>query len=234
MPITPYLVYGTVKDVDGNVIANCKVIANDTTQDTYPLFTTNSLGRYVIDLANGGWASGDSVNVYTIGGKYYGEATFVVSGSGIEQNITVNFITGATIRNKSWLSLYNHLQTGTYEISTDHIYSAMNDKLVRSVGYPFVIIEPPVITNTKSVINRVGIRERTVSFNIRIYHSAADTAKILADEVENKIDTGWKRLASLGLNNLEFPEGDYDWFSDGDKGTIHFYIIPVRFRYVST
>lgn len=233
MAITPYIINGIITDTDGNAIAGAVVVANDITQNTYPTVVTDSNGRYVIDLANGGaWSVGDSINVYVRDGKYVGETSFTLSGSGgIEKDITVNFITLSTIRDKSWLMLYNLIQTGTYAISTDNIFGAMNDKLISKIGYPVVIIEPPKITNSKLVITREGVKEKLVSFNIMIYNTSAENVKVLADEVENKIDTGWKVLAGSGLKSLEFPEGDSDWFDDGDEGTIHIMNIPVRFRY---
>ena len=166
-------------------------------------------------------------------GKYVGESTFTLSGQNREVNLTVNFITPETIRDKSWLMLYNHLQTGTYALSEDSIFSAMNDKIIADEGYPLVIIEPPKVENVKQVINRDGIRQKMLSFTIMVYATSAQAVKILADEVENKLDSGWRSLAASGLKNLEFPDGDYDWYTEGSK-KVHVYVIPVLFKYTRT
>src|SRR3990167_2759444 len=207
-PITPYLVYGTVKDENSAIVTSVAVTAHDTTTGERTTSVTNSEGKYIIDLANleSGWTSGDSITVSVRTKGYIGETTFTQSGEGgRETNFSVETITFATIRNKSWMILYNTLQAGTYAISEDSIFSAMNDKIVQDEGYPIVIIEPPQVTNSKLTLDRSGIRKRDVSFNIQVYHKTSENAKILADEVENKIDSAWNVFHHAGLTNLEFP-----------------------------
>lgn len=234
MPVTPYLIYGIVTDTDNNAIEGVYVIANNTTNNAYSVSgKTNSDGYYILDLAEAGYTAGDSINLKVADGMYFGETTFVLSGEGgIEKNLTVDFISKSTVRNKSWLMLYNHLQTGTYAISEDSIFSAMNDKLIETEGYPLVIIEPPIKGDKKLCMNRDGISEISITFNIQVYHTSSENAKVLTDEVEDKISSGWRNLAATGLKNLEILEGDNDWFTDTGK-KIHVFNIPVRFRYVS-
>ena len=63
MPNIPYIVWGTVSDIDSNLLNTISVVANNTTTSVFPTGKTNSLGRYAIDLANGGYSSGDSITV---------------------------------------------------------------------------------------------------------------------------------------------------------------------------
>lgn len=232
-PNIPYLVYGIVSDESSVVIASTAVGVKDTNTGEFTFGTTDSDGKYVVDLANlaSGYSSGDTILVYVRNHSYYGEITFTLSGVAKEQNLSCISISFATIRNKAWTILYKHLQDSTYAISENSIFSAMNDKIIADEGYPIVIIEPPKVSNVKLTLDRDGIKQREVVFNIQIYHTSAENAKILADEVESKIDTGWKDLFAVGLTHLEFPEGDYDWYTEGSK-KIHMYNIPVKFKYL--
>lgn len=230
MPTLPYVISGTVTTASGSVVSGVTVRAE--VNNTYPNAVTDSLGHYVLDLANGSYAIGDSVIIKVADGLYFGEATLTVEvGGGKTQNLVLTSITMDTIRDKSWLVLYNHLQTGTYAISTDNIYSAMNDGIVKTIGYPIVVIEPPMVSNTKLMMNRDSIKERSVSFNIMVFANTSESVKTLADEIEASIDNGWRNLSATGLKNMQFPEGDTDWYTDGNK-KVHVYNIPVQFRYV--
>jgi len=140
-------------------------------------------------------------------------------------------VTLATLRDSSWTTVYNHLQTGTYAISTDNIFSAWSDTLVNTRGYPIVIIESPKVTNTKINLNRDNIKQCDVSINIMIYHNTSASVKSLTDEVANMLDTGWRVLNTEGLKNLEFLEGDADVYVEAGK-KVHVMNVPVAFRYV--
>ena len=232
MPSTPYIIDGTVTDENSTAVASVVVVANDTTTGSYVPTTTDSDGKYLIDLSNGNYAEGDTVIVKVSDGRYFGEETITVTGDeGQTVDISVNSITGDTVRDKAWIALYNHLQTGTYAISTDTIHSAMSDDLVKTHGYPIVIIDPASTTNTKLTMNRDGIKERPVVFNIMVYHNTVLSVEQLADEVEASIDNGWRNLAGSGLKNLDIMEGDSDWFTEGSK-KVHIRTIPIKFRYV--
>ena len=140
-------------------------------------------------------------------------------------------VTLATIRDSTWTTIYNHLQTGTYAISTDNIYSAWSDNLVSDNGYPIVIIETPKVTNTKINMNRDGIKECIISLDIMVYHTKSADLKALLDEIANMLDIGWRTLSSNGLKNLNFLEGDYDvYLSAGKK--IHVGNVPITMRFI--
>ena len=141
-------------------------------------------------------------------------------------------VTLATIRDSSWTAIYNLLQTGTYAISTDNIFSAWSDTLVSDNGYPIVIIESPKTTNTKVNLNRDNLKESIISINIMIYHNTSADVKSLTDEVANMIDTGWKSLNEEGLKNLQFLEGDADVFLEAGK-KVHLMNVPLTFRFMS-
>lgn len=230
MPTTPYIVYGTITDTSNSAVQNVAVVFTDTTTNEYTSTRTDSQGKYAIDLANltGGWTSGDSVTASVRTKGYIGESTFTISGENKLLNFTVETISFSTLRNKAWMIVYNVLQTGTYAISEDSIFSAMNDQIVATEGYPLVIIEPPKISNNIVTLNRDGFKKKSISFNIMVYHKTAENVKILTDEVENKLDSAWKVFYGAGMRNMEFPEGDYDWYTEGNK-KIHIMSVPVTF-----
>lgn len=137
----------------------------------------------------------------------------------------------STLRTDVWQMVYNHLQTGTYAISTDNIHGAMNKNLVEDEGYPQVVIERPKVNNMKAVVNN-RIMTADISFTIMVYHTGGANVRVLADEVVTSIRTGWRTLNGYGLKNIEFPEGDNDYFQEGAKSTVHVEIINVTARYV--
>lgn len=234
MPSTPYILDGIVTDENSSAVASVVVIANNTTKDDYLHTTTDADGKYLIDLANAEYSTDDTVIVSVRDGRYFGETTTTITGTeGKTVDVSVNSITGDTARDKAWIALYNHLQSGTYAITTNNIHSAMSDDLVKTEGYPLVIIEPASTTNTKLTMNRDGIKERPITFNIMVYENTVILVEQLADEVEASIDNGWRNLAGSGLKNLEILEGDSDWFTEGTK-KVHIRSIPLKFRYVKS
>ncbi len=233
-PRIPFLVSGTVLDGDSAAVTSQQLrVINSSEGSSFIVVTTDSSGRYVADLANLGYSDGDTIIIRSTGGGYIGENSFTLSGEGgTTLDITVRFFGNATIRHQAWLTLRNHLKTGTYAISTSNIYSSMNDKLVKTVGYPFVIIEPPKVDNTSLTINEGDARRRTISFMIRVYHTSSKEMKILQDEIEDKITTGEVVLTRNRLRKAVFPEGDYEFYTDGDQ-TIHVGLVPVIFKLIS-
>jgi len=139
-------------------------------------------------------------------------------------------VTLATIRNSSWQAIYNLLQTGDYAISTDQIYSAMNDGLVSSKTLPIIVIGKPLVRITKKTLNLDGIKEASVNFTIRIFHNTAKQAEVLADEVSNSFLTGWRTLSGNGLKNMDFQDSDTDSYHEKSK-KIHVQILNLEFTY---
>ena len=71
------------------------------------------------------------------------------------------------------------------------------------------------------------------NFQIEIYHTAIATLKVLTDEVEDKIceaekDKVW---ANFGLFNLDMPDNDYSWWTEGKK-KIHRSTPNANFEYI--
>lgn len=122
----------------------------------------------------------------------------------------------ATIITDVWDVMYNHLQTGTYAISTDNIFSAYNSTLARDKGYPLVIIFPPATSIDKESINNQVTRSE-IDWTIEVYHTSAASVKALADEVRNKIYTGRKVFEAQRLMRINFDANGYDMWEDGSK-----------------
>ena len=139
-------------------------------------------------------------------------------------------VTRNTIRASSWDTVYTYLQT-TNPISTNNIYSALNSKLVNTVGYPFVIIKSPKISFEKVTIEG-RITDSTVSILIEIYHTSSEQVKILADDVTAKCLAGRETFSAAGLKNMNIEgDDDDDEPNDGDK-KIHRSSFDLSFRYV--
>lgn len=247
MPTNPYVINGTVIDTDSTIVTSTNVIAhNTTTGERVNPFATTSSGRYVLDLANlsSGYSQGDSITVYVRQNGYTGEVTFTLSGEGgRETNITTtNQVTFATLRNKLWTAFKSTLNSGTFAISntltnsqdndvnaTTRIYSAMNDTLISDVGYPLIIIFPPLPERVGVTLDNAET-DGEINFLIEVYHTSSENAKILIDEVENQIWRAQEVWTGLGLDNLNMPAGDNDWWTEGNR-KIHRIGINANFTY---
>lgn len=228
-----FVVTGKVIDGDSANVTSQDLRLIDSTGGGFLVTTTDGSGDYSLDIDALGTSSGSTIIVRSTGGGYIGETSFTQDGSaGTTANVTVRFFGNATIRNEAWLTLYNHLITGDFAISTNNIFGAMNDQLIKEKGYPVVIIESPKIDNVRLTINDGDARRRNISFMIRVYSTEAKDMKILMDEIEDKITTGKDVLTRNRLRRHEFLEGDYDFYTDGDQ-TIHIGFIPVKFKLIS-
>jgi len=141
----------------------------------------------------------------------------------------------ATITTDLWDTLYNHLQTGTYAISTNNIFSAYNDKLIADIGLPIVVIPPPDVS-IKSFNLNASVSVVDVSYLIEVYNKTAASAKSLADEVVNKIRTGYSVFALVNLKRTRddwFSTIGYDSWQTAPNHRIHKVIMEVKFRYTT-
>lgn len=234
MVSTPHLISGVVLDEDGNVVASTVVTAHSVTNSERITTTTNSSGQYVLDLANlaSGYTIGDTINIYVRNNSYAGESTnFTLAGDGgTTKNIsTCNQVTLATIRNTSWKAFRDTLQDGTFEISEDNIFSAMNDELIEDKGYPLIIIYPPIISKKGLTLENAQL-DCDVNFMIEVYHTSSAGCKVLMDEVENKIWTAQEVWTGLRLGELDMPDSDYDWWEENNK-KIHRMSINANFKF---
>jgi len=135
---------------------------------------------------------------------------------------------------QAWSIMYNHLQTGLYALSTDNIFSAYNDQLISNVGFPLVIIYPPVIS-IKNIDMKGQIKRASIGFQIDIFHKTAKDLKTLTDEVIDKLNTGYIVFATNKLRKIK----DGEWFSSIDYDSwkydtqnVHTYSIEVNYKYI--
>ena len=140
-------------------------------------------------------------------------------------------VTRATIRTSTWDVMYNHLQTGTYAISTNNIFSAWNSNLANDKGYPLVILMPPSTSFEKATLTG-EITESEVVYNIEVYHTNAQNLKALADEITNSLITGRTVFSGNRLMNMEISGDDYETWAEGSK-KIHRVAFNVTYRYVA-
>jgi len=136
----------------------------------------------------------------------------------------------ATIRTDSWDHVYLYLQT-TNAISTNNIFSAMNDTLVSQKGYPIVVITKPTVSFDK--LNVTGdLTQSDVGMQIQVYDDNAQDCKALADEVTAKLLAGRATFAGQKLRRLSIENGDSDTWSEGQK-KIHRITFDISFVFTS-
>jgi hypothetical protein len=138
-------------------------------------------------------------------------------------------ISFATVRNNLYTAVYDHLQTGTYAITSNNIHPSFNSEQVVTEGYPQVIIdEPKLAIERGSVAPREPIRNVPFKIPLEIHHNSAANAKTVADEVTNKIITGNQALRTAGLMMLEFDEEDVDVREYQENKSNHVYKMTLK------
>jgi len=141
----------------------------------------------------------------------------------------------ATLTTDKWQILYDFLQTGTYALSTNNIYSAYNDELIANKGLPLVIIYPPSVSI--SLVDLPGNHKMVdIVYNIEVFHKTSKECKSLVDEIVNKLCAGQNVISAYDMRRKR--EGfistlDYDSWQSG-KHRIHRYTVAVNYRYGNT
>ena len=130
----------------------------------------------------------------------------------------------STIRANSYTTMYSHLQTGTYAISTDNIHPNYTDSQLKSEGMPQVIIDVTVSSMDKITVGRNSpLYQANINYHITVFHSSAANARTLADEVINKIRTGLSVFYAVNLKGFTFDTDEYTKVYYAAKRTAHIY-----------
>jgi len=126
----------------------------------------------------------------------------------------------STIRANAYTTLYNHLQTGTYALTTNNIHPSYKDIQLRSEGYPQVIILTPVVRVKKGTMT-YAVRDAIINYTIEVYHNSAANVQALADDINNKINTGREVFTQASVTQLNLDSEDYDELYYGPRQTMH-------------
>jgi hypothetical protein len=138
----------------------------------------------------------------------------------------------ATLTTSTWDAVYNFLQTGTYALTTNNIYSAYNDRLLVNTALPIVIVYHPSISISE--VNK-NIRYAKISFTIEIYHKTAENLKSVTDELLNKFMTGYAVFEAISLKKARanwIETLDYSSWESGENHRIHRNTLAINFKYV--
>jgi 6-phosphogluconate dehydrogenase len=141
-------------------------------------------------------------------------------------------ISRASIRTSVWDIVYTHLQTGTYALTTNNIFSSWNSTLAQDKGYPLVIIKPPITSLVKLSANQ-QITASEVIVNIEVYHTSAENLKSVMDSISNSLYTGRKVFQANRLMNMEIGSENYDSWEEGQR-KIHVGSMDVNWRYIES
>lgn len=140
----------------------------------------------------------------------------------------------ATIRSNVYTTLYNHLQTGTYAITTNNIHPSYNRLQMIQEGYPQVVITEPVVEFTKTTFGSTGLYTIPISVSIEIYEDAASDVKTVADEVTNKIISGRSVLQAAGLKRIKIDPDEVSAEPYSQVKTLHQYTIMFTAEYIGS
>lgn len=138
----------------------------------------------------------------------------------------------STIRTDVYTTIYNHIQTGTYAITTNNIHPSYNRLQSIQESYPQVIITEPIVSFDKLTMGTKGLYEVPVVVNIDVYEDSSADAKTVADEVSNKILSGRSVLRDAGLKNIKFESDKVDVQPYSQVKTLHTYTISFGATYV--
>ena len=145
-------------------------------------------------------------------------------------------ISFSTLRANIYTTLYNHLHTGTYKITSyDNIHPSYNRLQRIQQGYPQIIINEPIVSINKITMGATGsVYECNVTINIDIYEDSSADVKSVADEVTNKIISGRSVLSAAGLKRVNFEPDSVDVEPYSQVKTLHTYTITVTGMYYAT
>lgn len=140
----------------------------------------------------------------------------------------------ATIRTNIYTTLYNHLQTGTYALTTNNIHPSYTHLQRIQEGYPQVVINEPTIEMNKITFGTKGLYEVPFSVVIDIYEDNSVEAKSQADEISNKILTGRVVLQTAGIKRIKFDSDSIDVEPYSQIKTLHNYHLLFTGVYIGT
>lgn len=133
-----------------------------------------------------------------------------------------------TLTTNIWDTLYLYLQT-TNAISTNNIFSTNNSALMKTKGYPIVIMETPLASLEK--LNVTGsFTQSDITINFELYHTSNQNIKVLKDDVVAKLLAGRYVFAGVGLKRMKIEDGAYNNWDEGRK-KIHMMSFAVKFFY---
>lgn len=144
----------------------------------------------------------------------------------------------STIRTDTYTVMYNHLQTGTYAITTNNIHPSYNDTHLAKEGYPQVVIWEPMISEsilTKGAFTN-SVKQANITYWIHIRHNSAANLRLVVDEICNKIRTGLSvfRAENLRPQRDEFISENYGQTYARPNQTIHYCDLSVKFKYLGS
>lgn len=116
----------------------------------------------------------------------------------------------ATIRTNIYTTLYNHLQTGTYALSTNNIHPVFKRLERVQERYPQVIITAPLVAIEQLTMGSTKVYSCPFTVMFEIYHSSSVNVKALSDELTNKIITGVSVLQAAGMKRISFEQDDLE------------------------
>ena len=141
-------------------------------------------------------------------------------------------LTIATVRTNAYTEIYNHLQTGTYAITSNNIYPNFNHEQIIKDGYPSIVINKPKINFERLTLASLGRWRVPISVEIECWHNSAANAKTVADKITEKILSGISVLRSKGMYNIEFDGDDTQTIQYTQEKALSVYFIRFKATYI--
>ena len=136
----------------------------------------------------------------------------------------------ATLRANCYTTMYDHLQTGNYAISTNNIHPNYNDQQLMSEGLPQVIIK--LKAEVKKLSADGSIREAIIDYMIEVLHNSAQNTRTSMDEIGNKIRSGKTVFTAVDLYPREEGEDSPEESYYSSNRTIHRGVLHFTFVYI--
>tara|TARA_Y100000310_G_C20633856_1_gene790124 strand:- start:466 stop:909 length:444 start_codon:yes stop_codon:yes gene_type:complete len=139
----------------------------------------------------------------------------------------------STIRTNIYTDIYNHLQTGTYALTTNNIHPVWKDEQLQDEGFPQVIITNILVPEDKLTFGRLGMYEISISFTIEVHQNSAANARTDADELLDKLKGAGKGvLETAKLNNIKLESEEYNMINWAPNELDHIYTMVFSARYI--
>ena len=134
-----------------------------------------------------------------------------------------------TVRTDVYTKFFNHLQTGTYAISTNNIHPHLNRLQTIQEDYPQIIVNPPEVAFEKLTFGLGGSTLYSANFalTIDVYHNSSENAKSMADEITHQIIIGQAVFRNDNIKRIETEADDLDVQDINARTSVHKYMITV-------
>lgn len=139
----------------------------------------------------------------------------------------------STLRDNSFTTMQSVLEDETDGLSTSNIHSSYNDRLMKSEGYPQVIINQPDIDRSTIDFNN-SLRNCIITLEVEVRHSSAENLRKMMDEVNDTVKAQLGTFRTAGFELEDEPGDEFNKLRYAPQKTQHIGLVRFEFRFVGS